>query len=109
MKSRARAQARARVKESAKSVASKKSSNPFSVPINHSWEQISQILRVKSQMLVLFDFLCYFVGFVVSCCALDASKTQTVLVSAILDLFFEASWEQVSPKSPPEIAYPSAV
>ena len=39
-----------------------------------------------------------------SCCAFDASKTQTALVSAIWGLFFEASWEQVSPKSPPEIA-----
>ena len=66
-------------------------------------------LRLKSQMPVLFDFLCCVVSFVVSCCALDASKTKTALVSAILGLFFEASWEQFSAKSPPEIVDPSAV
>ena len=43
-------------------------------------------LRLKSQMPVLFDVLCCVVGFVVSCCALDASKTQTALVSAISDV-----------------------
>ena len=66
-------------------------------------------LRLKSQMPVLFDFLCCVVGFVVSCCALDASKPQTALVSAIWGPFVEASWEQFSPKFAPEIADPSAV
>ena len=66
-------------------------------------------LRLKSQIPVLFDVLCYFFCFVVSCCAFDASKTQTALVSAILDPFVEASWEQFSPKIAPEIADASAV
>ena len=32
-------------------------------------------LRLKSQIPVLFDVLCYFFCFVVSCCAFDASKS----------------------------------
>ena len=41
--------------------------------------------------------------FLVPCCAVDASKTQTGLISAILGSFFEASWEQFYPKFTPEI------
>ena len=66
-------------------------------------------LRLKSQMPVLFDVLCYFFCFVVSCCALDALKTQTALVSANLDPVVEASWEQFSPKFATEIADANAV
>ena len=54
--------------------------------------------RLKSQILVLFDFFCHLPGLIVSCCAFDASKTQTALVSAISGPFLEASGEPFSSK-----------
>ena len=35
---------------------------------------------LESYILVLFDCFCYLLGFIVSCCAFDASKTQTDLM-----------------------------
>ena len=62
-------------------------------------------LRLKSQIPVLLSFLCYLPGVIVSCCALDASKTQTALISTMFGLFFEASWEQVSSKLAPSAGH----
>ena len=66
-------------------------------------------LRLKSQIPVLFSFFCYLPGVIVSCCALDASKTQTGLVSAIFRLFVGASWQQFYSKLAPEITDTNAV
>ena len=66
-------------------------------------------LRLKSQMPVLFDVLCYFFCFVVSCCAFDASKSYPRGSRGFSGPFVEASWEQFSPRFAPEIADASAV
>ena len=52
--------------------------------------------RLKSQMLILFDFFCHLPGLIVSCCARDASKTQTALVSAISGRW-SRPWSLVTP------------
>ena len=58
-------------------------------------------LRLKSQIPVLFSLFCYLPRVIVSCCALDASKTQTELVLRCLASFvkplgskFLQNWRQ---------------
>ena len=70
---------------------------------------VLQNWRLESYILVLFDLFCYLPGFIVSCCAFDASKTQTALVYAISVPFFEASGEPCSSKLAPGILYPNTV
>ena len=70
---------------------------------------ILQNWRLESYILVLFDYFCYLPGFIVSCCALYASKTQTDLVYAMSVPLFEASGETCSSKLTPGILYPNTV
>ena len=57
--------------------------------------------RLKSQIPMLFRFFYHLAGVVATCCALDASKTQTALVSAMFRLFFGASWQCAARPAPP--------
>ena len=62
-----------------------------------------------SQIPVLFRFFHNLADVIVSCCAFDASKSQTALASAIFRRFVGASWQQFHSNLAPEIADTSAV
>ena len=66
-------------------------------------------MKISTDMGTLFGLFCYLPGFIVSCCAFDASKTQTAIVYAISGPFFEASGQPYSSKLAPGILYPSSV